>query len=110
MADVTEITLGDRKFGIRRLTIGQLIELQALQMVGTKMGQETDANEPADVFLRRLGMRMLDTIAAALSRDFPEMTREFISQMEMSNEDLRTAYTAVLTHAGLLQGEATGNP
>jgi hypothetical protein len=37
MAEVTEITLGEKKFGIQRLTIGQLLDLNAIQMVGSTM-------------------------------------------------------------------------
>lgn len=147
MADLTEITLGVQRFGIRRLTIGELLELDAIQMVGTSTktsptkaallgakiaslrsgGGATDADladllstvnapetgpdEPGDVFMRRMGKRMFDTIAVALSRVAPEMTVARISEIEMTAAELQAAYTAVLTHAGLIvSGEAAGSP
>lgn len=149
MADVVEITLGTRKLGLRRLNLGQLLELNVIQMTGTTTrmttpktalvsakiaalragGGITDAdlaelnvivnqpetaeNEAGDVYMRRLGNRMIDTIAAACTRDFPEMTANAISQIEMTSEDLRVAYAAVLMHAGLIapgEKEAPASP
>jgi hypothetical protein len=146
MADVTEITLGTRKVGIRRLTIGQLLDLNVIQMTGTstnmsppkatllsakiaalrKAGAVTDAdlaelnamvnqpeataNEPGDVFMRRMGTRMLESIAAACKRDFADLTAKSISEIEMTNEELRVAYATVLTHAGLITPGETEAP
>lgn len=111
MADVTEITLGEQKFGIRRLTIGQLLELGAIQMVGTtKSAADMDPNEAGDVFARRMAKRVIDTIAAALKRDFSEMTPEVIGDIEMTTDELNAVYTKVLVHAGLIAGEAPGSP
>jgi hypothetical protein len=112
MADVTEITLGDRKYGIGRLTIGQLIEVGALQMTGNNAA--TTAETADDRFMRALGARMIGTIAAALTKVAPEMTAASIGDMPMTMDELRVAYTAVLEHAGLIvaapsTGEGAGS-
>ncbi len=147
MAELTEITLGDRKFGISRLTIGELLELDAIQMVGTSTrtsatkavqlsakitamrvagggtdaalaellgmvnAPETGPDEAGDAFMRRMGKRMIDTIAVALSSVAPEMTAAEIRKLKITPRELQVAYTDVLTHAGLIvTGEASGNP
>lgn len=114
MVDVTEITLGDRKFGIGKLTIGQLIEVGALQMT-RGAGRDVTAEQADDAFMRALGKRMIATVAAAMSKLAPEYTAEKIADLPMTLDELRTAYTAVLVHAGLTTadpkpGEAQGNP
>jgi hypothetical protein len=102
MANMTEITLGGLKYGIGQLTIGQLIEVQALQMtVRTKEPEETRD----DAFMRALGKRMVSTLAAAMTKVAPEITAEKISDTPMTMTELNVAYTAVLVHAGLIVKE-----
>lgn len=100
MANVTEIVLGDRKLGIGRLTIGQLIEVGALQMSGKNAAITAETAD--DRFMRALGTRMIETIAAALTKVAPEITAASIADMPMTMDELRLAYTAVLEHAGLI--------
>jgi hypothetical protein len=114
MADVTEITLGGLKYGIGRLTIGQLIEIGALQMT-SGAPQATTAAEADDAFMRALGKRMIGTVSVAVSKIEPTLTPEKIGDLPMTLDELRTAYTAVLVHAGLVTadpkpGEAQGSP
>jgi len=114
MADVTEITLGGLKYGIGRLTIGQLIEIGALQVSADSAPRTAEAVD--DSFVRAQGRRMIDTIAAALTKVAPEITTAKVSDLEMTMDELRMAYTKVLVHAGLAvakepaPGEAPGSP
>lgn len=109
MPQLTEITLGDRKFGIRRLTIGQLLEVQAF--VSTTPHIEAPNDGKADIAdIRRAHDRIFETISAALIRDFPDMTPKAISELEMTSAELIASHLAVLQHAGLAaKGEEPGS-
>jgi hypothetical protein len=114
MAEITQITLGGMKYGIGRLTIGQLIELGALQISGDSAPRAAETMD--DAFARSQGKRMLDTLAEALRKVNPKMTADAIADIPMTMAELGTAYYAVLVHAGMAKakepapGEVPGNP
>ena len=142
---ITEITLGDRKFGIRPLTLRQLIEVEAISVSGTTnrdldktrqaavaaalanasdpaaataaaakaaaaVAEEQAADVDAEVFVRRNQDRIVRTIEAALSRDFPDMTADRIMELEVAPRELAAPYLMILKLSGLvIAGEAAGN-
>lgn len=150
MADVTEIELGGRKFGIRPLTLRQMRDVQAISVSGmtrrqldsirasaaaaalqaatanatdptaataaaakalAQMAPADGGNDDAEAFVRAESDRMVRTIAAALSRDFPEMTAAVIDEMEISPQSLIVPFQTVLALSGLVPaGEVTRNP
>ena len=63
MANITEITLGERKFGVRRLTIGQLLELNVIQMTGTST--QLSANKTAQLSARIAALRKAPAVTDA---------------------------------------------
>ena len=111
MADVVEINLGGQKFGVRRLTIGQLIDVGAISSIGTdREGKSIEPEGDMPAWLRANADRAFKTIAAALARDFPAINEQAIRDTEMSQEELVAAHRAVLRHAGLIPGEVAGSP
>jgi len=89
------ITLGGAAFAVRPLTLRQFRGvLPAFARAGA-----TGAEDGVDA--------AVEIIAAALSRDHPEMTREALLDREASVQELAEAVTAVARLSGLVAvGEA----
>lgn len=91
---MTTITVAGRVFVLRPLTLGQLrVVLPAFaRAAGLAKEEAIDA--------------AIDILAAALSRDAPEMTRGFLLQTEMLPAELIAAVDAIAKLSGLVpQGD-----
>ena len=95
MTDPVTIRLGDADFAIRPLTLRQLRNvLPAFARAGA-----TSAEDGVDA--------AIEILAAALSRDHPEITRDALLETEASVQELAAAVTAVARLSGLVApGEA----
>ena len=92
---MVEITLAGRRFHLRPLTLGQLrVVLPAFaRAAGLAREEAVDA--------------AIDILAAALSRDTPEMTRATLLEVEMLPAELIGAVDAIAKLSGLVaQGDA----
>jgi hypothetical protein len=95
MTDTTTIHLGGAEFAIRPLTLRQLRSvLPAFARAGA-IGAEDGVDAAVEI------------LAAALSRDHPEMTRAALLDTEASVQELAAAVTTVARMSGLVApGEA----
>jgi hypothetical protein len=92
---MTTITLAGRRFNLRPLTLGQLrIVLPAFaRAAGLAKEEAIDA--------------AIDILAAALSRDAPDMNRDALLMAEMLPVELVAAVDAIAKLSGLVpQGDA----
>ncbi|HKT18011.1 MAG TPA: hypothetical protein VJR47_08220 [Stellaceae bacterium] len=91
---MTPITLAGRSFTLRPLTLGQLrVILPAFaRAAGLAREEAVDA--------------AIDILAAALSRDAPEITRATLLGWEMLPAELIAAVDAIARLSGLVQQEA----
>ena len=90
---MTAITLAGRSFTLRPLTLGQLrVVLPAFaRAAGLQREEAIDA--------------AIDILAAALSRDAPEITRATLLDWEMRPAELIAAVDAIARLSGLVQQE-----
>ena len=95
MPEETKITLGGADFAVRPLTLRQLRSvLPAFARAGA-IGAEDGVDAAIEI------------LAATLSRDHPEITREMLLDTEASVQELAEAVTTVARLSGLVApGEA----
>jgi hypothetical protein len=101
MPDVT-IRLGGRDYVVRPLTLRQLREL------GVCLAKARAA-PPDPAAAEKLAYdNMVETVAAALSRDNPVVTADVILDLEVTLTELSQANMTILQHSGLVlsPGEA----
>ncbi len=89
------VTLGGRAFTLRPLTLGQL---RTILPAFVRAANLADA-ESIDA--------AIDILAAALSRDAPEMTRDALLGTEILPAELIAAVDAVARLSGLVASEGT---
>jgi hypothetical protein len=95
MIEPITITLEDKTYTIRQLTIGQDMDLQ----IGLMLPQNPDPQENV-----RCGFeRNIAIIVAALSADYPEITRNAILQMRVTPEERVAAVDRILDFAGFVK-------
>lgn len=95
MSDITIIRLGGAEFAIRPLTLRQLRSV----LPAFARAAAITAEDGIDA--------AIEILAAALSRDHPEMSRDALLEIEASVEELAQAVGAVATLSGLVpSGEA----
>ena len=99
MKEPAVVTLEGKEFKVQQLTLGQIEDLS----IAVVLADSPDDQES----VKRTFRRTLETLAAALSADYPEMTVDKLRQMRISRDELRAANRTVLEFAGLVpSGEA----
>src|SRR5258708_4426330 len=97
MIEPITITLAEKSYKIQQLTIGQDCDLR----VGVVLPQSDDPQEN----IRRAFERNVSIIVAALSADYPELTRDTLFKMRISPQERTAAVDAILEFAGFVPAE-----
>jgi hypothetical protein len=106
--ETLSITLGGQTYSINKLTIGQQMALG----IGVALPESPDPQDN----IRRAFERNLNIIVAALSKNHPTMTREWLLEnCTATGEERREAVDKILDFAGLIRaepkpGETAGAP
>jgi hypothetical protein len=95
MIEPITITLEEKAYKISQLTIGQQCDLQ----IGVVLPTSADPQEN----VQRAFQRNMAVIAAALSVDHPELTKEKLWSMRISPKERVAAVDAILEFAGLVK-------
>jgi hypothetical protein len=97
MIEAITISLGEKSWEVRPLTLGQLrVALPALQEMGAVA--ERDSGRAIEC--------AITVVHAAVSRGDPAMTKEMLLNLECTFPDLIAATTAIASLSGLKPGEA----
>lgn len=96
MPETIKITLGDKSYDIRRLTLRQLRELQ--------IGSVKAVRQPEDLAERVMFSYASDLaiIVTALSRDYPDITAEGLLDLETTKAEVGAAALEILKFSGLV--------
>ena len=94
-----KIQMGGINFDVPPLTLGQLRRLNPKIRALTQLNR--DVSGITDEQIEAIG----DIVAAALSRNYPDMTAERVLDQLIDTGNARDVILAVLTGSGLRQGE-----
>lgn len=102
-SDTITIHLAGQAYVIHPFTVGQLEELH----VGVVLPESADPKEN----VRQLWKRNVDVIAAALSQDHPQITRDVIVKMRLGSvKAVNETSNQILRFAGIIKEETQESP